>query len=113
MNKPKKRKIALYCMIICNELIIAKMPEEFVPWSQVRKELNAILKLEWGILAKDIHAVEALAGTVNDSDGDGGEALEKCEKAFSGDNTHYRRFSLISWDKPVLRFKVIRKVAES
>lgn len=56
------------------------MPEEFVPWSQIRKELNAILRHEWGVLAKDIHAVEALAGTVNDSDGDGVRLLKNAKR---------------------------------
>lgn len=105
----RKRKIALFCTVVSSgPLVIVRMPEHHVRWSTVRREIHAMMRREHGIRAKDIHAVEALAGDV-DGDTDGGETAEICRRAFAGDRMTLAAFDLQAWDDGAGGFRRARE----
>lgn len=109
MPQPAKRRTALYCTVISTgQLAIVRMPEHFVTWATIRREIHASVRRKHGILAKDVHDIECLAGAV-DGDTDGGHGMRLCERGFSGDQTTLKGFALHAWDNEAATFKLVRQ----
>jgi hypothetical protein len=89
------------------DLVIVRMPDKFVPWATIRREMNASIRREHGILAKSVHTVEGLAGDP-DGDDDGGKMKELCDKAFGGDRTIVKAFALHAWNDAKAMFELAR-----
>ena len=112
MPKPKTRRTALFCNVLSpGPLVMVKMPEAFVAWSVIRREIHASLRREHGVLAKDVHAIEAFAGII-DGDTDGGQGLQLCNRAFAGHADALHAFALHAWDSDTSTFTLFRPAAQ-
>lgn len=113
MPSPSRRRVALYCTVISTgPLVVVRMPEKFVPWTTIRKEIMASIRRTHGIRAKGVHAIEALAGEIG-GDRDGGKAREAYDRAFNGDATVLQAFALHAWRDDLAGFEMIRKATSS
>jgi hypothetical protein len=108
MPTPTRRRTSLYCLVVSTgPLVIVRMPEGFVAWRTVRPAVNEMMRREHGVLAKNIHSIEGLAGDP-EGDGDHGESLDVAGRAFAGDLMTMRRFHLHAWDDATGTFVNIR-----
>lgn len=113
MGSPTKRRVSLYCTVISQgPLLIVRMPEGFVRWDVIRTAINAMMRRDYGVLAKNIHLIEGFAGgAYDDPDTDGGQALDLCTRAFGGDIMTLPRFELQAWDDASRTFELVRSGA--
>lgn len=108
---PRRRKWSLYCLVIsAGPLVLLRMPEHATRWTIVSKAINAMMRNEHGVLAKDIFDVEGLAGSP-EPDVAAQEDLGVFERAFSGDPTALAKFSLHAWNTDEESFDMVRAAA--
>lgn len=112
MARPTARRASLYCTVISEgDLVIVRMPKEFVTWTMIRKELHASIRREHGTLAKNVHGIEHLANDPEE-DGDDGRTLELCAKAFAGDTNTLKDFALHAWNDSKACFELARRATK-
>lgn len=108
MPAPTKRRVPLYCVLISSgPLVMVKMPDTFVRWDIIRREIHASIKREHDIKAKDVVTIEGMAGMpegVNTYE----EGFERFERAFNGDVECYPKFNLHAWNDEEQTFKLFR-----
>jgi len=107
----RRRKWSLYCVVVsAGPLVLLRMPEHATRWTTVRKALNAMMRNEHAVPAKDIFDVEGLAGSP-EADLAAREDLGVFERAFAGDPTALAKFSLHAWNADTESFDMIRAAA--
>lgn len=108
-----KRRVSLYCVLYSSgPLVVVKMPGAFVRWTVIRTALHAMLRKHYGVLAKNLHGVEGIAGSP-DGDTDDGASLMRCEAAFSGSPDTLRGFDLHAWDDETKGFVFVRAMSSA
>ncbi len=107
MPAPAGRRVALYCTVISRHMVIVRMPERFVPWNMIRREINAALRRTYGTGSLHVHDVEALAGLPG-GDEDDGHVLRLCERGFAGDRDVLTGFALHAWNDHTDTFELVR-----
>lgn len=106
----KPRKHALYLNVVSHgPLVIAKMPDEFIRWAEVRQRIFDFMKRDLGVKVKDILSLEGVAGLPErEAHNDDPEFVTKCEKAFGGSSDYLKAFTLYAWDDATRTFKLAR-----
>lgn len=95
-----KRRHALYLLVVnTGPLVILQAPAEFLRWDTHRAAILRMMRREHGVKAKDVHAVEGLAGSPDGPGADDDrEALGKLKDTFSGIRHGFAAFHLYTWD---------------
>lgn len=99
--------MAQFCTVIGRHMVIVRMPEHFVPWNLIRREINASLRRSYGTRSVNVHDVEALAGLPG-GDEDDGHTLRLCERGFVGDPDVLAAFALHAWNDDTDAFELVR-----
>lgn len=105
MPSSKKPNVALYCNVISSELVIVRMPDKHVLWTDIRREIHAFMKRDLDVRAKDITSIDALTGNQDDPNDD----REAFDKVFSGSINGFKSFYLYAWNDDTKTFDLVRK----
>ncbi|UTU08765.1 hypothetical protein CcrJ4_gp505 [Caulobacter phage J4] len=77
--------------------MILQAPADFLRWDIHRAAILRMMRRDHGVKAKDVHAIEGLAGSPYGADDDR-EALGKLKETFAGLRHGFAAFHLYTWD---------------
>lgn len=107
----RRRKYPLFCTVISQgPLVIVRLPEEPQPWRILIRELARALKRDHGVLGREIHTLEGLAGMPPGEDlHEEPGTLARLESAYSGNPEPFARFKFYGWDSDTQKIVLIRE----
>ncbi len=100
-----QRRHSLFCHVVCSKMVLAKLPENFVPVKEWKRSLLRFMHVWYGLPAKEIHSIEGLAGyPVGEDANEDREYLQLITAAFAGENEAVPSFDLIEWNPQTKSF---------
>ncbi len=95
-----KRRHSLYLNpITSGPLIIMRAPDEFVRWVDLRRAILTALRQDFGLRARDVHAIEGLAGyAYQPDDADSVRFAARVDRGLAGDPEPVAGFHLYAWE---------------